>query len=312
LCWFVRLIFYNVLNNKFILFFVREMAVRTNKSRLRRNDLFWQEKVMAKQSTDDEQSIKRKARRRLVGAVALALAAVVVLPMVLDSEPKPTAQDIDLRIPASDKVGEFVPGAALSEVVEASAVQVPAVSDVPAIAEPMPSVTVHSDVVEVKPEPVAVKPVEVKSIEVKPVEVKPVVKPVEVKPVVKPVEVKPVVVKPAEVKKPEVKPVEIKKVEVKPVVKPVESKPVEVKALEAKPVDKPLGTFIVQTGAFSNVDTAIGEAEKLKAAGFKAYTELINGTMRVRMGPYKSRDAADEIRTQLEKRGLHPAVSEVK
>jgi DedD protein len=38
--------------------------------------------------------------------------------MVLDSEPKPTVQDIDLRIPASDKVGKFVPGVAVSEVAE--------------------------------------------------------------------------------------------------------------------------------------------------------------------------------------------------
>ncbi|NOU01352.1 MAG: hypothetical protein HOO95_07255 [Gallionella sp.] len=64
---------------------------------------------MAKQPTDDEQNLKRKSRRRLVGAVALALAVVVILPMVLDSEPKPTGQDIDLRIPAPDAAGEFVP-----------------------------------------------------------------------------------------------------------------------------------------------------------------------------------------------------------
>src|SRR3989338_3229864 len=71
---------------------------------------------MAKQQTEEELNLKRKARRRLIGAVALTLAVVVILPMVLDSEPKLTGQDIELRIPAPDKVGEFVPGVAVSEV----------------------------------------------------------------------------------------------------------------------------------------------------------------------------------------------------
>lgn len=74
---------------------------------------------MAKQRTEDELNIKRKARRRLVGAVTIALAVVVILPMVLDSEPKSTGKDIELRIPAPDKMGEFVPGVAISEVVNA-------------------------------------------------------------------------------------------------------------------------------------------------------------------------------------------------
>ena len=64
---------------------------------------------MAKQLSDDEQNLRRKARRRLIGAFALTLVVVVILPMVLDSEPKPSGQDIDLRIPAADDVGEFVP-----------------------------------------------------------------------------------------------------------------------------------------------------------------------------------------------------------
>src|SRR3990172_3663604 len=71
---------------------------------------------MAKQQSDDELNLRRKARRRLIGAFALTLAVVVILPMVLDSEPRPTGQDIDLRIPAPDKVGEFVPKIAVSDV----------------------------------------------------------------------------------------------------------------------------------------------------------------------------------------------------
>ena len=71
---------------------------------------------MAKQLSDDEQNLRRKARRRLIGAFALMLAVVVILPMVLDSEPKPSGQDIDLRIPAADKAGEFVPKTAVPDV----------------------------------------------------------------------------------------------------------------------------------------------------------------------------------------------------
>jgi DedD protein len=71
---------------------------------------------MAKQLSDDEQNLRRKARRRLIGAFALTLGVVVILPMVLDREPKPTGQDIDLRIPAADKVGEFVPKTVVPDV----------------------------------------------------------------------------------------------------------------------------------------------------------------------------------------------------
>jgi DedD protein len=64
---------------------------------------------MAKLQTDDELNLRRKARRRLIGAVALTLAVVVILPMVLDSEPNITGKDIDLSIPEPDKAGKFIP-----------------------------------------------------------------------------------------------------------------------------------------------------------------------------------------------------------
>ncbi|WP_435627067.1 SPOR domain-containing protein [Candidatus Ferrigenium straubiae] len=102
---------------------------------------------MAKQPTDDELDLRRKARRRLIGAVALTLAVVVILPMVLDSEPKSTGQDIELRIPAPDKVGEFVPGAAASEVAQAAPLAVSAVEAAPAAA----SAVAASAVAQAKP-----------------------------------------------------------------------------------------------------------------------------------------------------------------
>ena len=107
---------------------------------------------MAKQQTEEELNLRRKARRRLIGAIALTLAAVVILPMVLDSEPKPTGQDIELRIPAPDKAGEFVSGVAVSEVVGASPFAVSAVeaASIPA-AEP---IAAASSVVQAKPDAV--------------------------------------------------------------------------------------------------------------------------------------------------------------
>jgi DedD protein len=56
---------------------------------------------------DNEDELKRQMRRRLVGAVALVTALVVILPMMLESEPKPGGHDIELRIPDKDKAGAF-------------------------------------------------------------------------------------------------------------------------------------------------------------------------------------------------------------
>jgi DedD protein len=55
---------------------------------------------MAKAISDEELQLKKRARRRLVGAIALVLLVVVFLPMLLDSEPKPLNQDIAITIPA--------------------------------------------------------------------------------------------------------------------------------------------------------------------------------------------------------------------
>jgi DedD protein len=56
---------------------------------------------MAEEKQDVE-TLKRRGRRRLVGAVALVLAAVIVLPMVFDPEPRGTASSVSVRIPGED------------------------------------------------------------------------------------------------------------------------------------------------------------------------------------------------------------------
>jgi DedD protein len=57
---------------------------------------------------DDVNTLKRRGRRRLVGAIALVLAAVIVLPMVFEPEQKGSAPPVSVRIPGEDESG-FTP-----------------------------------------------------------------------------------------------------------------------------------------------------------------------------------------------------------
>ena len=60
---------------------------------------------MAKPVSEEELQLKKRARRRLIGAIALVASVAVVLPMVLDSDPKPTSQEINIQIPSPDAKG---------------------------------------------------------------------------------------------------------------------------------------------------------------------------------------------------------------
>jgi DedD protein len=52
---------------------------------------------------DEATLLKKRARRRLIGAVALALFAAIILPMVMDHQPAPPLKDIQVRIPSPDE-----------------------------------------------------------------------------------------------------------------------------------------------------------------------------------------------------------------
>jgi DedD protein len=56
---------------------------------------------MAEQQQDVD-TLKRRGRRRLVGALALVLLAVIVLPMVFDPAPRRSAPPVSVRIPGED------------------------------------------------------------------------------------------------------------------------------------------------------------------------------------------------------------------
>ncbi len=103
---------------------------------------------MAEQDTspDEDLQLKKRARRRLVGAAALALFAVIVLPMVMDREPPPLSQDIQVRIPSQDSTGlaaRVLPGK-------------PAATPMPA-PEPKPVAEQNTEI-KTRPEPAAAVP----------------------------------------------------------------------------------------------------------------------------------------------------------
>jgi DedD protein len=200
--------------------------------------------MMAKQLMDDEVSLKRRARRRLIGAVALVIVIVVLLPMVLDSEPKLGGQDIELRIPDKDKVGEFMPkmgmpSAPVSVIAVSSPVAAPvsAVPSVPVIKEQV-SQAIESKLAPVKSEVRSVGGIHTENRQI-----------------------------------------------------------------------TPHSGFVIQVGAFANADTAHQWQKKLSEQNIKVYTEKVGNKIRVRAGPYATRDAAGNVYKKLEAQGLKPTVS---
>lgn len=112
---------------------------------------------MARNVSDEELQLKKRARRRLVGAIVLVTAVAVVLPMILDSEPKPATQSINIQIP-SPEAGVLSPKPAPLKPAEKTMAAAPAVVEpAPPKAEAKPEAKV-----EIKPEPAVVAKAEPK------------------------------------------------------------------------------------------------------------------------------------------------------
>jgi DedD protein len=261
---------------------------------------------------------KKRARRRLVGAVALALAAAVGLPMLLDSEPRPLAGDIAIQIPSKDKAPALpmpaspVPAADSvdqdEEIIAPAPVSAPGARtavETPAVAkEPPPLVYAEREVKPVKAEP---KP------EPKVAEHKPEPKPVEHKPEPKPE--RKLAEKPAEkppVKKPEEKPVRPKDSEAARALALLEGKPAA-KAEEKHPRTEDKAEagqpsvarrFVVQVAALATQEKVDELQARLRAGGISSFTKKSGALIKVQVGPFGSREEADKTKAKLGALGL--------
>jgi DedD protein len=244
---------------------------------------------------------KKRARRRLVGAIALALAAAVGLPMLLDSEPnKSLAGDIAIQIPSKDKAAPLpapsVPAA--GEAAEQAPAPAPARDKTVALED---SVDKGEEVVQVPPP------------------VKPVAKP-EHKPEPKP-EHKP---EPKSEHKPDSKAEHKLADKADKADKPAKPKPEDKPAkphddaramaiLEGKAADKAdkadkpaeagAQKVVLQVAALSSQEKAAELQARLRGAGISSHTEKSGELIKVKVGPL-TKDEAEKMRAKLGRIGL--------
>lgn len=235
---------------------------------------------MAQPVTDDELQLRKRARRRLVGAIVLVLLVVVFLPMALDNKPRPLSKNVDIQVPAIDSLDKKLPdsGSAAGSAVPAP----PTASAVPERSAPL----------EPPPEPPPVAPVEAKP-------AMPAPEPEPAKPAPAPDTAKkpePVARKPDPPRKPE------------PV--PVKSPATKAGRPEAPRSVAPLEAqgYVVQLGAFTNAANAKQLYQKVRAARVPAYLETVRAPdgekTRVRAGPFPDEAAADKARQKMLQSGL--------
>jgi DedD protein len=84
--------------------------------------------------SQDVNALRRRGRRRLVGAIALVLAAVIVLPWIFDPQPR-QAPPVSVRIPGEDET-PFVPKSAPKPPAPTPKAEKPAAAPEPSAAAP--------------------------------------------------------------------------------------------------------------------------------------------------------------------------------
>jgi DedD protein len=228
--------------------------------------------MASEQIADKENQFRKRARRRLVGAVALVLLMVTVLPMVLDDrgEQKTPQPEIAISIPSQD-------GTDFSSKI------------VPVVPESTPPASPGQMASPVAPPqaPVAAAP---QAVEPKvPAAASDKAKPAAV--------TKTIANAPAESK--------LASPSVKPAAETVKTDEVK-SAAPAAAVKK--GTFSVQIGVFSDAAKVKQKQEKIAEDGIHCYTENLNtakGTkIRLRCGPYAGKPEAQQALEKLKAAGF--------
>ena len=246
--------------------------------------------------------LKRRGRRRLIGAVVLALVAAVVVPMLLESDPRPLGEDVSVRIPPVDD-GKFVsklgdargkaaaPSTAAPPPAPATS---PPAAAVPAPATPAPAA---KDAGIAPATPASGEGVPRKS--VADAEKTMLAPP---RPAAPEAKAPPKAADTARSDAPKAADPTATKAETAP-----KAEPATKVAPAPASAEPPREGFVVQLAAFSDDKGANALAGKLKRAGYPAYTETIatsRGTLwRVRVGPFPSRDAAAQSRDRLKGEG---------
>lgn len=243
--------------------------------------------------------MRKRARHRLIGAAVLVLLGVIGFPLLFDSQPRPIAVDIPIEIPDKAKVAPLgAPQVAVSGAVASQVSGGAIVGDTPAPVASAPA----------KPEAIpAAKPAPKPEHKAETIitESKPAPKP-ESKPAAK-AEHKPES-KPAAADKPAAKAGEAAKAQAlldgKPAAKPAEKK-----------ADAADGRYVVQVGAYVEAAKLREARQKVEAAGFKTYTQVVGAKdaqrTRVRIGPFANKAEAQKAADKLKKLNLPAAILEL-
>ena len=238
------------------------------------------------ESPDAQTQLKKRARRRLVGAIALAGLAAVVLPMVMDEEPKQQVQDVQIRIPGQDQA-PFKPGA---PAFKSTQTEMPA-----AVPESVAAPAKREAVSANKPPASPPKPAEMA--------LPPVRETIAVRPTDKTPE------KIAEKK--------TEKTPEKPVKQPTEEARRAAAILAGKASETAAtstsATYVILLGAFSNAANVKQLESKIGELGIKTFTESLDSSegkkTRLRAGPFSSRDSADKALDRMKRIGVSGAVA---